>query len=133
MGGTEKDDKSRASADARNPRVAAKFSTQGLKGPKTPADIKYAETISKLLTDGVNNGIEAVARDAHVGITCVAAFMPLLYRWALTALRKADDEGRHKLAAELDAMHKGKSMRAFLNLLMLFLAVSRLRVTRCTL
>lgn len=126
--GQKEDDKKHASAHAGNARVASKFTgdvTQALKRGMSIEQAQYFDAVGEMVTDGINAAVEAVAQGAHVGITCVAGFMPLLFRCIVAILHKErQDAARAALMAELHALlDKTVWMEDFLYHLLNYLAV----------
>lgn len=137
--GNNEEDKNRASAFSGNARLASKFVEvlQGLTSGRVPADeAAYVRGIAKLLTDGINAEVESVAQGAHRGITCVAAFMPMLFRSFVDLLHKDMlRPQREKLMAELDAVLNKQlsSLENFLYHLLGMLAVRGVHSVHCSL
>lgn len=140
MGRAKNDeDKNRASASSGNARLASKFVEvlQGMTSGRVPADeAAYLRSIAKLLTDGINAEVETVAQAAHRGITCVAAFMPMLFRSFVDLLHKDMSRAqRETLMAELDAVLNKRlsSLENFLYHLVGILAVRGVHSVHCSL
>lgn len=135
--GNKDEDKNRASASSGNARLASKFVEvlQGMTSGRVPADeAAYLRTIAKLLTDGINAEVETVAQAAHRGITCVAAFMPMLFRSFVDLLHTSRAQ-RETLMAELDAVLNKRlsSLENFLYHLLGILAVRGVHSVHCSL